>query len=240
MANSIELFKTYQTMKSNMKVVETQEFRHSEQPKSAEIVDQFSFPEATKIDVESILEPLVTEQETTSEFEQHPWQRDIVSRIKRMGAIATSASTHLYKSRVKMKERTCEKGGGRTGREREKQCKWNDDGLKTGNKREKGRDHVMRREIYDNRVMKKYEKRQRSTLYKEDKEGHVKVDIRHSAARHSQSRICVTQYDEAAGSKRKREELVAKAEAKEILRHCVQMRRDYIGGGTGKDRQQLF
>ena len=234
MANSIELFKTYQTMKSNMKVVETQEFRHSEQPKSAEIVDQFSFPEATKIDVESILEPLVTEQETTSEFEQHPWQRDIVSRIKRMGAIATSASTHLYKSRVKMKERTCEKGGGRTGREREKQCKWNDDGLKTGNKRGKERDHVMRREIYDNRVMKKYEKRQRSTLYKEDKEGHVKVDISHSAARHSQSRICVTQY-EAAGSKRGREELVAKAEAKEILRHCVQVRRDYVGGGTGKD-----
>ena len=202
MANSIELFKTYQTMKSNMKVVETQEFRHSEQPKSAEIVDQFLFPEFTKIDLESILEPLATEQETTPEFEQHPWQRDIVSRIKRMGAIATSASTHLYKSRVKMKESTCEKGGGRTGREREKQCKWNDDGLKTGNKRGKERDHVMRREIYDNRVMKKYEKRQRSTLYKEDKEGHVKVDIRHSAARHSQSRIWVTQYDEAAGSKR--------------------------------------
>ena len=74
MANSIELFKTYQTMKSNMKVVETQELRHSEQPKSAEILDQLTFPEATKIDVESILEPLVTEQETTSVFEQHPWQ----------------------------------------------------------------------------------------------------------------------------------------------------------------------
>ena len=59
MADSIELFKTYQTMKSNMKVVETQDFRHSEQPKSAKIVDQFSFSEATKIDVESILEPLV-------------------------------------------------------------------------------------------------------------------------------------------------------------------------------------
>ena len=72
-----------------------QEFRLSEQPKRAETVDQFSFPEATKIDVESILEPLATEQETTLEFEQHPWQRDIVSRIKRMGAIATSASTHL-------------------------------------------------------------------------------------------------------------------------------------------------
>ena len=85
MANSIELFKTYQTMKSNMKIVETQDFRHSEQPKSAEIVDQFSFPELTKIDLESILEPLATEQETTSEFEQHLWQRDIVSRIKRMG-----------------------------------------------------------------------------------------------------------------------------------------------------------
>ena len=45
----------------------------------------------------------------------------------------------------------------------------------------------------------------------------------------------MTQYDEAAGSKREREELVAKAEAKEILRHCVQVRRDYVGGGTGKD-----
>jgi hypothetical protein len=100
MANSIELFKTYQMMKSNMKVVEKQKFKLSEQPKSAEIVNQFSFPEATKIDVESILETLATEQETTSEFEQHPWQIDIVSRIKRMGAIATSALTHLYKSRV--------------------------------------------------------------------------------------------------------------------------------------------
>ena len=57
MANSIELFKTYQTMNSNMKVVEMQEFRHSEQPKSAEIVDQFSFPEATKIDVETFWSP---------------------------------------------------------------------------------------------------------------------------------------------------------------------------------------
>jgi hypothetical protein len=81
--------------------------------------------------------------------------------------------------------------------------------------------------------MRKYVKRQRSTLYKEDKEGHVQVDIRHSAARHSQSRICVTQYDEAVGSKRGREELVTKA--KEVLRHCVQVRRDYVGGGTGKD-----
>ena len=233
MANSIELFKAYQMRQSHMEVVEMQEFRLSEQPKRAETVDQFSFPEATKIDVESILEPLATEQETTLEFEQHPWQRDIVSRIKRMGAIATSASTHLYKSRVKLKERPCEKGGGRTGLEKEKRSKWNDVILKTGNNREKERDHVLRREIYDNRVMRKYVKRQRSTLYKEDKEGHVQVDIRHSAARHSQSRICVTQYDEAVGSKRGREELVTKA--KEVLRHCVQVRRDYVGGGTGKD-----
>ena len=56
-------------------------------------------------------------------------------------------------------------------------------------------------------------------------------DISHSAARHSQSRICVTQY-KAAESKRGREDLVAKAEAKEILRHFVQERRDYVGGGT--------
>jgi hypothetical protein len=109
MANSIEHFKTYQMMKLNMKVIEMQEFRLSEQQKSAEIVEKFSFPEAIKIDVESILEPLATEQETTSEFEQHPWQRDIVSRIKRMGAIATSASIHLYKSRVKLKERPCKR-----------------------------------------------------------------------------------------------------------------------------------
>ena len=69
MANSIELFKTYQMRQSHMEVVEMQEFRLSEQPKRAETVDQFSFPEATKIDVESILKPLATEQETTLEFE---------------------------------------------------------------------------------------------------------------------------------------------------------------------------
>ena len=65
MANSIELFKAYQMRQSHMEVVEMQEFRLSEQPKRAETVDQFSFSEATKIDVESILEPLATEQETT-------------------------------------------------------------------------------------------------------------------------------------------------------------------------------
>jgi len=228
---SMDLFTKCQLAKITMEKVDMQEFMYLEQQKRADFVDERKLPNNIKIDIESILESVATEQERMSEYEQCPWERDIVLRVKRMGAFMISASTHLYKSRVKLKQWPCEKGGGRTGLEREKRSKWNDAGLKTGSKRGKEGDHVWRREIYDNRVMRKYVKRQRSTLYKEDKEGRVQVDIRHSVARHSQSRIGVTQYDEAAGSKGGREELVAK----EVLRHCVQVRRDYVGGGTGKD-----
>jgi hypothetical protein len=70
----------------------------------ADFVDKFTIPEPTKIDMESILESLATEQKTISEYEQHPWVRDIGLRVKWMGALATSALTYLYKSRVMLKD----------------------------------------------------------------------------------------------------------------------------------------
>ena len=118
LANAIELFTRYQVAKLTNENIDIQEFVYSEQQKRADFVDERNLPNNEKIDIESILEDLVTVQKMTSEYEQRPWERDIVLRVQRMGAFTTSASTHLYKSRVKMKERTCEKGGGRTCRER--------------------------------------------------------------------------------------------------------------------------
>ena len=118
MDKSMDLFTKCQLAKITMEKVDMQEFMYLEQQKRADFVDERKLPNNIKIDIESILESVATEQERMSEYKQCPWERDIVLRVKRMGAFMTSASTHLYKSRVKMKQWPCEKGGGRTGLER--------------------------------------------------------------------------------------------------------------------------
>ena len=120
MDKSMDLFTKCQLAKITMEKVDMQEFMYLEQQKRADFVDERKLPNNIKIDIESILESVATEQERMSEYEQCPWERDIVLCVKRMGAFMTSASTHLYKSRVKLKQWPCEKGGGRTGLEREK------------------------------------------------------------------------------------------------------------------------
>ena len=104
LANASVLFTKYQAAKLTMENIDIQEFMYSEQQKRADFVDERKLSNNIKIDIESILEPLATVQKTISEYEQRPWERDIVLRVQRMGAFTTSASTHLYKSRVKMKE----------------------------------------------------------------------------------------------------------------------------------------
>ena len=94
-------------------------------------------------------------------------------------------------------------------------------------------DHVFRKELYGNRVMRKYTKRQRSTLYGEDKEGRVQVSIRYSRAGHN--RGIASQANDEAGRKRGREELVVIVKGKKALRNGVHVRREYVGGGTGKE-----
>ena len=104
LANAIEIFTKYQIAKLTNEFIDIQEFAYSEQQKRADFMDERNLPNNVKIDIESILDDLATVQKTTSEYEQRPWERDIVLRVQRMGAFTTSASTHLYKSRVKLKE----------------------------------------------------------------------------------------------------------------------------------------
>ena len=197
LANAIDLFTKYQAAKLSMENIDIQEFMYSEQQKRADFVDERKLSNNIKIDIESILEPLATVQKTISEYEQRPWERDIVLRIQRMGAFTTSASTHLYKSRVKLKElpvRHC----------RNKAVHRNTyDKSRQENKSEC--DHVFRKELYGNRVMRKYTKRQRSTHYGENKEGRVQVNIRYSGARHQLGEAANGKQDRVQGSRTVRE-----------------------------------
>ena len=81
LANAIELFMRYQVAKLTNENIDIQEFVYSEQQKRADFVDECNLPNNVKIDIESILDDLATVQKTTSEYEQRPWERDIVLRV---------------------------------------------------------------------------------------------------------------------------------------------------------------
>jgi hypothetical protein len=193
LANAIELFIRYQVAKLTNENIDIQEFVYSEQQKRADFVDERNLPNNEKIDIESILEDLATVQKTTSEYKQRPWERDIVLRVQRMGAFTTSASTHLYKSRVKLKELPVN--------HRRNQSVHRNTNVKSRQENRSECDHVFHKELYGNRVMKKYTKRKQSTLYGEEKEGRVQVNIRYSGVRHNRG-ISASQDNDEAGRKR--------------------------------------
>jgi hypothetical protein len=75
--------------------------------------------------------------------------------------------------------------------------------------------------------MRKYTKRQRSTLYGKDKEGHVQVNTRYSGARHQLGKATRGKEDRVQGSRTVQEGV------------CVEQRgrrKEVVGGGTGSDR----
>jgi hypothetical protein len=145
-----------------------------------------------------------------------------------MGALATSASTNLYKSRVKLKDLPAN--------HRRNMCVHRNTDVKSREENKSECDHVLRKELYGNRVMRKYAKRQQSTLHRDDKEGRVQV---YSRARHNQGEIGATQDNDAADRKRGREERVVKAKVNEAPMNCVHVRREDVVGGTGKDPSNL-
>ena len=150
LANAIELFMRYQVAKLTNENIDIQEFVYSEQQKRADFVDERNLPNNEKIDIESILEDLMTVQKMTSEYEQRPRERDIVLRVQRMGAFTTSASTHLYKSRVKLKELPVN--------HRKNQSVHRNTNVKSRQENRSECDHVFHKELYGNRVMRKYTK----------------------------------------------------------------------------------
>jgi hypothetical protein len=81
LANAIDLFMKYQVAKLTMENIDIQEFVYSEQQKRADFVDERKLPKLLKVDVESILDPLATVQKKISEYEQCPWERNIVLRV---------------------------------------------------------------------------------------------------------------------------------------------------------------
>ena len=235
LANAIVLFTKYQAAKLTMENIDIQEFMYSEQQKRADFVDERKLSNNIKIDIESILEPLATVQKTISEYEQRPWERDIVLRVQRMGAFTTSASTHLYKSRVKMKELPAH------------HCRNKAEHRNTYDKsRQENKsecDHVFRKELYGNqgirgdgtilnistsggqerygrRIHRKYRSKRVATWYIGSDKGRVIVQQRQVARGHKEREY---------GCRMVREGVTVNQ------RHCVQVRRDYIGGGTGKD-----
>ena len=60
------------------------------------------------------------------------------------------------------------------------------------------------------------------------------MNIRYSGARHKRGNSASQDNDEAE-RKRGREERVSNVKVKKTLMKCVHVRREYVGGGTGKD-----